>query len=823
MERLLQDLRFGTRLLWKDRGFAITAVLTLAVCIGANAAIFAIVNSMLLTPLAVPEPDRLVLLYNSYPRAGVAKASTGVPDYYDRLRETDVFEELALYQQRGVTIGGEGAEPQRLTGQAVRPSLLRMLRVQPLLGRIFTEEEGEPGQERKAILSYTLWQEQFGGREGALGQSLRISGVPHAIVGVMPRDFQFLNPEIRVWVPLAFTPEQRSDDNRHSNSWTMIGRLKPGASIAQAQQQVDALNARNLERFPALKQILIDAGFHSVVTSLQEDLIQDIRPTLYLLWAGVLVVLAIGTVNLTNLVLVRSSARMKELATRHALGAALSRLTRQLLTETVLLTAIGGIAGLLAGYWGLDLLAGLGLRDLPRGSEIRMDTTAVLFTLALALAVGMLVALVPIVNMRHMNLSQAFREEGRSSTTGRGARTIRRVLVASQVAFAFVLLIGAGLLLASFERVLSVDPGFNPAGVLTARISPPASRYAGDAEIQVFANRLLDRVRALPGVAYAGATSSIPFGDDFSDSVIFAEGYQAAPGESLISPYRVEVSPGYMEALGIPLRSGRTFTASDTSTSPRVVIVDERLARKFWPGADPVGRRMYNVNDPSEFGKPGASATWYNVVGVVGTTKMAGLVTADDRPGTYYFPASQDSPRTMALAIRTMGDPLSLAPAVRRELLAIDPELPLYSVRTMEDRMGASLTDRRTPMVLALFFAAVALFLAAVGLYGVLAYQVSQRSKEIGIRMALGSDSQGIFVMVVKEGLVLLAAGLVIGLIGAFGMRRAIESQLYGTSGLDPLVIGSVATILGFVAIAACMVPARRASRIDPMAALSEQ
>lgn len=821
MERVLQDLRFGARLLWRDRGFTLTALLTLAVCIGANAAIFAVVHSVLLKPLPVPEADRLVLLYNSYPRAGVERASSGVPDYYDRLRDTDVFEELALFQQRGFTLGGDGAEPRRITGSAVRPSLLRMLRVQPLHGRIFTEDEGEPGQERKAILSYTLWQEQFGGRPEALSGSLRINGVPHTIVGILPPDFQFLNPEVRAWVPLAFTAEQRADDNRHSNSWTMVGRLKPGATVTQAQQQVDAINARNLDRFPELRQILIDAGFHTVVTSLQEDVTRGVRPTLYLLWAGVLVVLAIGTVNITNLVLVRSSGRMKELATRHALGAALSRLTRQLLTETVLLTVIGGIAGLLVGQWGLELLAGMGLHDLPRGTEVRMDTTAVLFTLALALAVGTLVALVPVLNMRQMNLSQAFREEGRSATTSRGARAIRRVLVASQVAFAFVLLMGAGLLFASFERILSIDPGFEPSGVLTARVSPPASRYPGDPELQSFATRLLDRVRALPGVRHAGMTSSIPFGEDFSDSVIFAEGYQMAPGESLISPYRVEVTPGYMEALGIPLRSGRRFTSSDTSTSPRVVIVDERLARRFWPDADPIGRRMYRGN-PADIGKPGASVTWYTVVGVVGTTKMSGLVAQDDRPGTYYFPASQDSPRTMTLAVSVSGDPLSIAPALRRELLAIDPELPLYGVLTMTDRMGASLADRRTPMVLALVFAGVALFLAAVGLYGVLAYQVTQRSREIGIRMALGSDARGIFVMVVKEGLVLLAAGLVVGLAGAIAMRRAMEAQLYGTSGLDPVVIASVAGILGLVAMAACMVPARRASKIDPMVTLGD-
>jgi putative ABC transport system permease protein len=317
-------------------------------------------------------------------------------------------------------------------------------------------------------------------------------------------------------------------------------------------------------------------------------------------------------------------------------------------------------------------------------------------------------------------------------------------------------------------------------------------------------------------------TSNIPFGGDFSDSVIFAEGYQRAPGESLISPYRVSASPGYMEALGIPVLSGRTFNDGDTRTSPRVVIVDERLARKFWPGADPVGRRMYLADRPEDFDKPGASATWLTVVGVVGTTKMAGLVTADDRPGTYYFPVAQETPGSMTLAISTSGDPRAITPAVRRELLAIDPELPLYSVRTMEDRIGETVTDRRTPMLLALVFAGVALFLAAVGIYGVLAYQVSQRSKEIGIRMALGSSARGIFVMIVKEGMALLAVGFAVGLLGTFAMRRAIEAQLYGTSGLDPVVIGSVAGVLGLVALTACMVPARRAAHIDPMLALTD-
>jgi len=633
MERFLQDIRFGSRLLWKDRGFSLTALLTLAICIGANAAIFAIINSVLLRPLPVPEAERLVLLYNSYPRAGVERASTGVPDYYDRLRETDVFEEQALYNMRGQTIGGE-TDPQRITGMFARPSLFRMLRAQPLRGRIFNEEEGELGQDRSVILSYAIWQQLFGGSDSAIGRDLRLNGVPHTIVGVMPPAFYFMDPEVKLWKPLAFSAEQKSDDSRHNNSWTMVARLKPGATVQQAQQQIDALNARNLERFANMKEVLINAGFHSVVAPLQEDLISGVRPTLYLLWGGVLFVLAIGVVNITNLVLVRSSARMRELATRHALGAGLSRLTGQLLTETVLLTVLGGMSGIAVGYFGLKMLGSSGLDSLPRASEIAMDGAAVAYTLALAFAVGLVVALVPVLNMRHMNLSQAFREEGRSSTTGRGARAFRRVLVASQVAFAFMLLIGAGLLLASFQRVLAVDPGFDPSNLLTARVAPPASRYAGDPELRSFSGRLLEGVRTVPGVKLAGIATTIPFGGDFNDSVILAEGYQMAPGESLISPYSVVATPGYLEALNVPLRGGRTFTDSDTADSPRVVIVDERLARKFWPGADPVGRRMFKPDTAGDLTKPNKNTRWITVVGVVGETKMAGLVSKEDRVGT---------------------------------------------------------------------------------------------------------------------------------------------------------------------------------------------
>jgi putative ABC transport system permease protein len=821
MERLLQDLKFATRVLSKDRGFAATVILSLSVCLGANAAIFAIINCVLLRPLPIPEADHLVTLYNSYPRAGVERASTGVPDYYDRLREIDVFEELALYRLNGQTIGGQ-ADPQRLMGMTARPSLFRMLKATPHRGRIFNEDEGEVGKNREVILSYALWQQLFSGQDSAIGQQLRINGVNDTIVGVMPPSFYFMDPDVKLWTPAAFTAEERSDDARHSNNWTMVGRLKVGTSVAVAQQQIDALNARNLERFPALKQILINAGFHSVVTPLQEDLVREVRPTLLMLWAGVLFVLAIGAVNITNLVLIRSSARMRELATRHALGATLPRLTRYLITETVLLTMAGGVLGLGIGYLALTALGSVGLDALPRANEIRMNPQVIGFALGLALLIGAVVGLAPVARLSRLNLSQAFREEGRSGTAGHGSRMVGRLLVASQVAFAFMLLAGAGLLLTSFRRVLAVEPGFNPSNLLTARVTPQA-RYSDDASIRLFADRFVAAVRAIPGVESAGLVSTIPFGGDFSDSVILAEGYRMAPGESLISPYQVIASPGYMETLGIPLKSGRRFTDSDTESSPLVVIVDERLAQKFWPGADPIGRRMFKPENPNDLTTPNRNTHWLTVIGVVGETKMAGLVTTEDRVGTYYFPIRQASHRGLTLAVRTSGDPLAVAPAIRQRLREIDPELPLYSVRTMTDRMSESVADRRTPMVVAIVFAVVALFLAAIGIYGVLAYQVSQRTREIGIRLALGSDSRRVFGLIAKEGMTLMLGGFVVGIVGAFAIRRTMATQLYAVSALDPVVLGIVGAVLAVVAFAACTLPARRAARIDPLVALSER
>jgi predicted permease len=819
---MLQDIRFGLRLFWKDRGFATTAILTLALCIGANAAIFAVVNSVLLQPLPVPQSGQLVHMYNAYPAAGVTGGSTGVPDYYDRLRDTTVFQEQALYNTRGVTLGGNG-EPQRIVSMMGTPSLLRLLQAQPIRGRLFTEEEGEPGKTTKAILTYAAWQQWFGGQDNAVGSDVRINGEPFAVVGVLPKDFGFLDPDVKVWLPVAFTAEQKSDDQRHSNNWSYVARLKAGATVEQARQQIDALNARNLDRFPQLKQILINAGFHTVVVPLQDFLVQDLRGTLYLLWGGVVFVLLVGAVNVTNLMLVRSSARMKELATRHALGAGLARIAGQLLTETMLLSVAGGVLGLALGYAGVRALTAFGLEATPQGTHVTIDATVIAFTFGLAIVLAVLIGLIPVLGLRQMNLSQSFREEGRSGTASRGARVTRRVLVTAQIAFAFMLLIGAGLLLASFQRVLAVRPGFDASHVMTGIVSPPGTRYKDDAQLIAFWNQLADRVRALPGVQAAGITTSVPLSGNYSDSVILAEGYAMAPGESLISPYNFSISQGYFEAMTIPLKAGRLFNASDDERAAKVLIIDERLAQRFWKGTDPIGRRMWKPDNPEDLAKgPGPKTQYFTVVGVVGNIRTTGL-TEKEPVGTYYYPFAQNVGRGMTLVTRTAGDPSSIVGSVRQVVTSMDPELPFFAVKPMQQRVDESLVSRRTPMLLASLFGGIALFLAAVGIYGVLAFQVAQRRKEIGIRMALGSDSRRIFGLIVTEGLWLLALGVAVGLAGAFGIRRAMETQLFGVQAMDPVVLALVTGVLGVVAFLACAVPARRASRIDPLIALNDQ
>ncbi len=830
----------GLRLLWRDRAFSITVGLTLALCLGANVALFSVVNNVLLRPLPIPESDRLVIVSNAYPNAGAGGSfrAVSVPDYYDRLRETTAFEEQALHVGTGVTLDQNGP-PARIRAMHVTPSFFRVLRGQPLLGRTFTEDEGELGNDRKVVLSYGLWQSAFAGDATVVGREVRIDGQPCTIVGVMPQGFVYGQPDVMLWRALAFTPLQKSDDSRHSNNFQQVARLKPGATIERAQAEIDALNAANLDRFPQFKQLVINAGFYTFVNRLQDDLVREVRTTLYLMWGGALFVLLIGSVNVANLVLARTRARLKDLATRAALGAGRARIARQQVAERVLLALASTGAAIAVGWAALRLLGALNIEELPRGSEIRLDWIVVTATLGVGAAIGLLLGLIPTTAVVPSRLTTMLREEGRSGTSGHGVRAIRRALVVAQVAFAFVLLFGASLLVASFQHVIAVDPGFRPDGVLTASVMLPRTRYKDNAALATFLDESLDRLRALPGVAAAGITSNVPLSGTAITSVIFAEGYRMSPGESVVAPAQVAISPGFFEAMGVRLVSGRFFDQRDRgltpagtpavdSSQPRVAIVDDRLARRFWSGQSPIGRRLYSPSDPNNLTAITERTVFIEVVGVVRELKLQSLTQEDQFVGAVYFPAAQYMPPVQVpavgynYAIRTTGDPGSLGGAVRAAIQSIDRELAVFDVLPMTDRVARSVINRRSAVVLSAAFGIVALFLSAVGIYGVLAYLVAHRTREIGIRIALGSSGRQVFGLILGEGVGLIAVGFALGATGAFLLRRSLQSQLFGITATDPVVIASAAGILAIVAIAACALPARRATRIDPVVALAE-
>ncbi len=820
MENLIRDIQYGLRALAREKGFSATVVLTLAVCIAANTAMFAIVHSILLRPLPGPNSDRIVMIANRYPKAGGSpnQVTSSGADYYDRLRSVTALDEQALFRSADRTVDIQGTAT-RMEGMAVTPSFFRLVGVAPAVGRGFTTEEGETGADHKVILSDAFSRQLFGAGS-PLGRTLRIGAEPYTIVGVMPPGFVFVEPEVRLWTPLALDAHQKTQ--HHNNSWVNIGRLRPGATIAQAQAQVDALNKANLDRFPEFKQILIDAGFHSRVEPLRDMLVKEVKGALYLLWGGAAFVLLIGGLNVANLVLARTSVRKKELATRLALGAGRARLARQLIVENVLVALTGGVAGVGLGWGLLQALSVIGLDRLPRAAEVRIDGTVIVVALALAVVVGVLIGLAPLAGILRSNVNQMLRDSGRSGTGGAGVRRVRQALVAAEVAFAFVLAVGAGLLLASFRQLLAVDPGFTAGGVMTATSSAPQARYAGDAELGALMNRMLESVRRQPGLQQAGATTTVPFSGDHSDSVILAEGYQMKSGESVISPSKLSVTPGYFDTMRIRLLRGRDFDARDDVAAPPVIIIDEQLARHFWPGQDPVGRRMYQPDSP-DVTKTGPNTRWLTVVGVVRTVRMDNVAGNQSASGAYYFPYAQEPQRVFTIVARSTLDEAAQAPALRAAISAVDPGLALFNVRTMTEWTELSLASRRTAMLLAVGFGAVAMLLSAIGIYGVLAYLVARRRREIGIRAALGCTGAGIVRLVLAEGLTLVALGLCVGLAGAVVLRKAVASQVYGVQPMDPLVLGGAMAMLGTVALIACIEPARRALRVDPVRVLADE
>ncbi|MBL8136818.1 MAG: ABC transporter permease [Acidobacteria bacterium] len=819
-----RDLLFGWRSFRRDRAFTTAAIVTLAACLAANVVVFTLVNAVLIEAVDVPEPEALVQVGNQYPNAGAAAnagGNSGVPDYFDRRTAVPGLAEQALFRTHGVSVGDQAAE--RLVAMTTTPTLFPMVRAQAAQGRTFTDDEGEEGRHRKVVLSDALWRRRFGAAAEVVGQALTIGGVPHEIVGIMPRDFRFYDDEVVLWLPAAFTADERSDASRHSNNWTHVGRLAPGTTLAVAQAQIDALNAANLERFPALRNVLVEAGFRSVATPLVDVLVADVRRPLYLLWGGVACVLLIGVVNLAALTLARSTARRGEIATRLALGAAPARVRLQLVTEHLSLAAVGGLVGVAAAWALIRGVPGAGLALVPDGRTVPFDPRVWAYAAALTVLVGVALGAVAMQALAPEGTAAVLRDEGRSRTGSRATRRLRQALVVGQVAVACTLLVGAGILFMSFRKLLAIDTGFRTS-VVTGAVALPAAAYPTDPERLAFLERLLDGVRALPGVEAAGATTNIPFGPSRSDSVAFPEGWTPSPGQSFVSPYQIRVSPGYFESMGIPAVAGRTFDGSEVEDSEPVVIVDEQLAGRFWPGRDAVGRYLLQPRSPEALSNPTRENMFrYRVVGVVRTVKQYALVTPSDAVGSYYFPFGQNVPASVDITVQSAATPAAVERDLRRVLASLDPRLPLYDVLVMRARVDESLRGRRATMTLALAFGGLALGLSALGLYGVLAYLVAQRTREIGIRMALGGSASAITSLVLRESLVVVGVGLAVGLGGAIWLGRWLAAEMADVGGMEPTAILGAVALLLVAALVATAAPARRALRVDPAVALAAE
>jgi putative ABC transport system permease protein len=818
----VRDVGASLRLLLKDAGFSATVVLTLAICLGANAAIFTVVYAVLLRPLPVAEPDRIVGIGDVYPTITPNDIlSNDVPSYFDRREELTTLEEQGMFTFWFDTLTIDGL-PQEVRGMRVTPSLFRALRVSPALGRAFVDADGEIGEEQKVVLSYSLWQRLYGGSPGVLGQSLRLgwTGKQYTIVGVMPSGFSFfdqgypghadVSEGVQFWIPLAFTPEQKSDNGRTRYGFFHLGRLRPDASIEQLQAQLNALRATNAKRFPQFRYD--ELGMYTAATPLQEALTRRIRRTLYLLWAGAGFVLLIGTINIANLSLARGNARRRELATRLALGAGRFQLARQLILEAMVPALLGGAAGLGVGAAILQALSFTGLHNLPNATNVQMNATSIAFVGGVSLAVGLLIGLVTATMPGATSINQILGDGSRFGTSGRAAQLFRRALVTTQVALSVILLIAASLFFTSFRHLIGLDAGFSASGVVTATIFPPPSRYPNQQAVATLQDRVLERVRNIPGVQTAGITSNIALSGFESPSTVSAA-QTSEPGAPAIVPSVVSVTPGYFEAMATRLIRGRYFAESDRQNTQRVAIVDERLAQRLWPNEDPLGKGIYR-------GESGP----FTVVGIVREVRLEGLTVQIESIGTAYFAHTQapQMPRLRWIAIKSAAEPEAVVRALRAALLEIDPDLPIADVQTMSGRTAQSLVSQRLAMNLAAMFAVVALLLSMLGIYGVLANLVARRSREIGIRMALGSTVRAIAALVLTEGVALIGIGLILGLAGAAVMAQALKSLVFGVRATDPLLLGAVALATGCVALLACVVPARRATRVDPVEVLSQ-
>jgi len=808
---MTSDLRYALKSLAKTPGFTAIAILTLALCIGANSAIFSVVNAVLLKPYPWRDSDRLVYVYNTYPLMGMPNAGISIPDYLDRRTGVSAFADGAMFHNNSYNLASDG-EPERITGLCATPSLFPTLQATAARGRVFTDADAQPGADHVVVLSHSLWKNRFGSNPNLVGQTIRLNAEPYTVIGIMAEDFYFPAPRIQAWVPFTFSAAQKSDDERGNEFSSMIARLKPGATREMVQRDLDLIQARNAERLVDSRELYKTSGFGGRVSGFLEQNVADVRGMLWLVQAGVAAALLIGCANVASLLLARAVGRERELAIRTALGASRSQLMRLLMAECLVLFVAGGLLGLLVAEWGVTAFGSLGLSTLPRAYGVSLDPSVFAFTLICALLTGIGFGALPAWSASRSDAAAALKEAGARGSAGRRTTALRASLVVGEIALAVMLLSTAGLLIRSFEKMQRENPGFVPGGVITARLDLPTAKYDQPGKLIAFADAALGRLRATPGVVSAGLTNLLPFTGNNSSSSYSSPDIIVPPGSPPPHGQMRVVDPSYFKTMGLTLLQGRAITEADSASAQKVVIVDRILADHYWPGQNVLGKQIGR-------GGTDKDPILWTIIGVVAPIKYASLE-ENLQKETLYFPFAQDPGDSLTLVVRTQGDPTALASSVREAVRTADPEQPVFDVKTMQQRIDAVSQSRRAPMLLLSLFSSVALLLAVLGVYGVLAFSVAQRTSEFGVRLALGATTTDIARLVIRQGARLVAIGLVLGLAGYLALSQLIGKLLYGIAATDPLSLAIAPLVLCAAALIACLVPVRRATQVDPLVAL---
>jgi putative ABC transport system permease protein len=808
MQTFWQDLRYGARMLLKKPGFTLIAVMTLALGIGANTAIFSVVNGVLLKSAPYHEPERIALLWGDMPSLNEHHDQVSATDVADWRKLNSVFEEVATFAKWTSTLSGEG-EPERLSGMQVGDGYFSVMQGRPLLGRVFTPEEQVDGKDYVIVLGYGLWQSRFGGARDVIGKKVYLSARPYTIVGVMPEDFQPLpanlleNQHAQFYRPVA---EAYDEEERASRHLRAIARLKANVSLDQAQSEMSLIARRLADEHPKS-----NTGYSVRLVTITEETVGGIRLALILLQLAVLAVLLIACANVGNLSLARATARQKEIVIRAALGAGRGRLIRQLLTESLLIALLGGALGLLLALWGTELITTLGKEFIPSLSRIEIELPVLAFTLAVSVGAGILFGLAPAIQLSRVELNEGLKEGGRNAGGSMGQRRLRNGLIVAEVAMAVVLLISAGLLIRSVIHLHRASPGFNTGNLLTMNVSLPSAKYPDAPKWVAFYDQISQRIQALPGVQSVGLTSVLPISHNFDRRSFQVETHPVPRGQEADADTYI-VTPGYLRTMQIPLLKGRELTAQDVVGVEPVALISETFARRYWPGDEPLGKR---IKFPGSTARP---QPWRTIVGVVRDVKQYGV----DKESTMqlYLPEAQLPVSWLTLAVRTAGDPAQTLGAIRNEIRGVDPDQAVFEVATMEGLLAEAIAKRRFVMILLAGFASLALALAAIGIYGVMGYTVAQRTQEIGVRMAMGAQTGDVLKLVVGQGMRLALGGVAIGLAAACGLTRLMATLLFSVKAIDPLTFGVIALLLIAVALLACYIPARRATKVDPMVAL---